>query len=353
MIGKIIKNSMDFGGLVDYLEREMKHAQIIASDGVCIVNRDAIVESFRMQVEESGSRIGKPVGHIALSWHADDSTQLTNEFMAKVAQEYMEKMDIRNTQFIIARHFDTNHPHCHILYNRVDNDGCTISDSNIRLRNVAACRELNQKYKFTLGKKGDRRYQNSEKLKGKALARYQMAQRVLAARQMSRTWSEFKSNLERNGIKIMFRYGKDAGIKGIIFADDERSFGGSKLDASLSLKELDKAFGGLFERAKYCTDIQSSNQSERIDVPTNTKHHQAESVPTQVETLSDLNRDVQAEGEDGRSWMAIAFDVAMEMILQPNVEQASSASYGGVRKDNDWGARDDENVNHRTYKRRR
>jgi hypothetical protein len=53
MIGKIIKNSMDFGGLVDYLEREMKHAQIIASDGVCGVNRDAIVESFRMQVEES------------------------------------------------------------------------------------------------------------------------------------------------------------------------------------------------------------------------------------------------------------------------------------------------------------
>jgi hypothetical protein len=148
----------------------------------------------------------------------------------------------------------------------------------------------------------------------------------------------------------MFRYGKDAGIKGIIFADDERSFGGSKLDASLSLKELDKAFGGLFERAKYCAD---EKQSADVIEQASAKHHQAESVPTQVGTLSDLNRDVQAEGEDGRGWMAIAFDVAMEMILQPNVEQASSASYGGVRRDNDWGARDDENVNHRTYKRRR
>jgi hypothetical protein len=119
------------------------------------------------------------------------------------------------------------------------------------------------------------------------------------------------------------------------------------------LKELDKAFGELFERAKYCADIQSPNQTESIDVPTNTKHHQTESVPVQVETLSDLNRNVQTEGEDGRGWIAIAFDVAMEMILQPNVAQASSTSYGGVRKDNDWGTRDDENGNHRTYKRRR
>jgi type IV secretory pathway VirD2 relaxase len=119
-----------------------------------------------------------------------------------VAQEYLDMMDIRNTQFIIARHFDKNHPHCHILYNRVDNDGRTISDSNIRRRNVAACKKLNQKYGFILGKKGDRRHQNPDKLKGKALAKYQMCAKVLAARQQSRSWNEFRSNLENVGIKI-------------------------------------------------------------------------------------------------------------------------------------------------------
>jgi len=33
MIGKVVENSMNFGGLVDYLKREMKHATIIAHEG--------------------------------------------------------------------------------------------------------------------------------------------------------------------------------------------------------------------------------------------------------------------------------------------------------------------------------
>jgi hypothetical protein len=56
---------------------------------------------------------------------------------------------------------------------------------NIRRRNVAACKKLNQKYGFTLGKKGDRRHQNPDKLKGKALAKYQMCAKILAARPRS------------------------------------------------------------------------------------------------------------------------------------------------------------------------
>ena len=47
----------------------------------------------------------------------------------------MKLMGIENTQFIIARHTDRDHPHCHIVYNRVDNDGRTISDKNDPLSN--------------------------------------------------------------------------------------------------------------------------------------------------------------------------------------------------------------------------
>jgi hypothetical protein len=352
MIGKVVENSMNFGGLVDYLKREMKHATIIAHEGVCIVNRDAIVDSFRMQVEETCSTIAKPVGHIALSWKAEDAPRLTDDFMAKVAQEYLNMMDIRNTQFIIARHFDTNHPHCHILYNRVDNDGHTISDSNIRRRNVDACKKLNQKYGFTLGKKGDHRHQNPDKLKVKALARYQMCAKVLAARQQSRSWNEFRSNLEKVGIKILFRYGKDAGIKGIIFADDERSLGGSKLNASLSLKELDKAFGGLFQSIDYGTTV--TEQSAKVQIMQSAtaenvqpKYHLTEATP--VESLPSAEPG-NSDNDGGSDWLAIAFDVAMEMIVQPHIAQTSCGG-GGGRKYDDWGERDKNK--YQPYKRRR
>ena len=41
---------------------------------------------------------------------------------------------------------DQAHPHCHIVYNRVGNDGQTISDKNIKIRNGKVCKELTAKY---------------------------------------------------------------------------------------------------------------------------------------------------------------------------------------------------------------
>lgn len=39
----------------------------------------------------------------------------------------MSKMGIRNTQYIIVRHPDTDHEHLHIVYNRIDNNHKLIS----------------------------------------------------------------------------------------------------------------------------------------------------------------------------------------------------------------------------------
>lgn len=39
-------------------------------------------------------------------------------------------MGIRWTQFFIARHLDNEHPHLHIAYNQIDNEGKAISDKN-------------------------------------------------------------------------------------------------------------------------------------------------------------------------------------------------------------------------------
>lgn len=66
--------------------------------------------------------------------------------MVEIAKKWMEQMGIRNTQYIIARHHDTKHPHCHLVFNRIDNDGNLISDSNERIRNTKVCRTLTKQY---------------------------------------------------------------------------------------------------------------------------------------------------------------------------------------------------------------
>ena len=66
--------------------------------------------------------------------------------MARIAHDYMDRMGIVNTQYIIGRHHDKEHPHLHIAFNRVDNNGRTISDKNDRIRSEKICKELTAQY---------------------------------------------------------------------------------------------------------------------------------------------------------------------------------------------------------------
>ena len=54
-------------------------------------------------------------------------------------------MKIQNTQYLIVRHYDREHPHCHIVFNRVSNSGKTISDSNERYRSQRICRDITER----------------------------------------------------------------------------------------------------------------------------------------------------------------------------------------------------------------
>ena len=120
MIGKLKKGS-SFGGCIRYVTGK-DEAKIIASDGVLLGTNAEMTQSFELQ-RQLNPRIKKPVGHIALSFKPEDKPRLTDEFMAKIALEYMQMMGITDTQFIIVRHHNTDNPHCHIVYNRINNEG--------------------------------------------------------------------------------------------------------------------------------------------------------------------------------------------------------------------------------------
>ncbi len=70
--------------------------------------------------------------------------------MAKIALEYMELMGIKNTQFIfVTTHHNTDNPHCHLVYNRINYDGQVISSQNDFKRNEIATKRLKDKYGLT------------------------------------------------------------------------------------------------------------------------------------------------------------------------------------------------------------
>ena len=139
MIGKIVKGT-SFKGCISYVLGN-DEAKILASEGVLEADTKSITNSFYMQ-SLLNPKLSKCVGHIPLSFSPDDKERMTDAFMEKLAKEYMKLMGIENTQYLIVRHNNTSHPHCHVVFNRVDNDGRTISDKNDQYRNEKVCKQL-------------------------------------------------------------------------------------------------------------------------------------------------------------------------------------------------------------------
>ena len=192
MIGKLKKGS-SFGGCIRYVTGK-DEAKIIASDGVLLGTNAEMTQSFELQ-RQLNPRIKKPVGHIALSFKPEDKPRLTDELMAKIALEYMQMMGITYTQFIIVRHHNTNNPHCHIVYNRINNGGKLISDAHDYRRNEQVTKALKSRYGLTYGT--DKSKTNTRKLRNAERAKYEIHNAVKDALEVADSWQKFKNELAK------------------------------------------------------------------------------------------------------------------------------------------------------------
>ncbi len=287
MIAKIM-NRVDFGGIVNYAHNdkdEKKRANLLAHQGVCITDNKTITDSFYVQAAMRPGR-KSPVKHISLSFSPRDLSRLPeNEkgdaLMAEIAKEWMRRMGIINTQYIIARHHDTRHPHCHVVYNLVDNNGGVISDSCERYRSSRICRALTEEYGLYMARKNSKE-QNRNRLRPHQLKKADLRTAVLDARSVSHNWSEFTERLGRCNIDARVTYQKDTHqAVGISFGKDDMYISGSKLDCDLSYPSLCSFFGNAIEEVLFMPHAQtvspvgggtSNNQGWRDDDDEKWKH---------------------------------------------------------------------------------
>ena len=241
MIGKLKKGS-SFGGCIRYVTGK-DEAKIIASDGVLLGTNAEITQSFELQ-RQLNPRIKKPVGHIALSFKPEDKPRLTDEFMTKIALEYMQIMCITDTQFIIVRHHNTDNPHCHIVYNRINNEGKLISDRNDYRRNEQVTKSLKSKYGLTYGT--DKSKTNTRKLRNAERAKYEIHNVVKDVLKTAGSWQKFKNELAKRGVLLELVYKDKERIKvqGIRFCKDGYSFKGTQISRDYSFGKLNARFEG-------------------------------------------------------------------------------------------------------------
>lgn len=258
MIAKIVKGS-SFKGVVNYILDKEKDAKILICDGLFVENKNTIAMSFDAQ-SKMNPKVTKPVGHISLAFHKEDEHHLTDRAMAGIALEYLKEMGITDTQVLIVRHFDKEHPHVHIAFNRIANNGRTISDRNERIRSARICKELTKKYNlyFASGKERVKQHRLKEPDKTK----YGLYSILKSEVSRCGDWQQLAANLEKQGVDMRFKYkGKSDEVQGVVFIMNGYSFSGSKIDRQFSYSKIDAA-------------LERNRRTERMEMPPPSRHEE-------------------------------------------------------------------------------
>ena len=350
MIGDLKKRA-SFARVVNYVNNPKK-ARLIDSKDVRLDDNATIARSMQGQADDKpGRKLKNPVYHISLDFAHEDTPKLTDDLMVEIAREYMRRMGITNTQYIVCRHTDREHQHLHIVANRVDNDGNTISDSNDNVRNVKVCKALTREYRlhFSKGKMNVK----CDRLRGKDKVKYQIYDAIKAALPHCNCWSDFCDMLAKQGVGVHFKLDRRNGnIVGMSFTKNEISFSGSRIDRSMSFYKLNRLFGSqIAEGMEWKPRVQEQTQPPQQDMGFH--NNTADTFirePSPAKAEADGN--VSGSAESGSNIVQVTIGTLMELCVQPHQAKVSSSG-GGGGNESGWGDNDNEKDKHKPRRRKR
>ena len=350
MIAKIHTGN-NFGGLVNYANDIVKKdAIVVASYGVSLTSNAAITASFKAQAKARPG-VKNFVGHISLSFSPNDKEKVNNDLMAQIAREYMRRMGIVNTQFVVFRHQDQPHPHVHIVYNRVNNDGDAImGDCNFR-KSAAITKALTREYGLTFGK--GKKNVRRDRLTGKDAIKYHLYDTITVALKDCITWQQLRKALSEKDISLDFVRNSDGSVRGVTFTDNEYqvTFSGSKIDRSLSFGKIDKNMVNIYQINDDPSDRPEFYPHYDTEYITHITQQYGQNGQDRQSTPSDGIEDAfnftQASGHEGGTSSGSGIGAAIaEVLLQPHVVPSSGGGGGSSSKDDDD---DDKEKNKNKY----
>ncbi|RWY48318.1 relaxase/mobilization nuclease domain-containing protein [Mucilaginibacter gilvus] len=144
----IQKIGKSFMGALSYNLKKMAHpdkrfrAELLETN---FSSLDAIqVEKEVHLLRSLKPNLNRYVYHTSLNFPKDEN--LDNKTLVNIANDYLKAQGFTNNQYMIFRHHDADHPHIHLLVNRIGFDGSVVSDSNNYKKSEAVIRKLEQQY---------------------------------------------------------------------------------------------------------------------------------------------------------------------------------------------------------------
>ncbi|MDD4390774.1 MAG: conjugal transfer protein MobB [Eubacteriales bacterium] len=205
-----------------------------------------------MQFVPAHFRTEKPVFHVSLNPHPDD--RLSDDQLADIGREYMEKLGYGNQPYLIFKHEDIGREHLHIVSLRVDSEGKKIDSYKEHERSKAITEDLERKYNLhpAEGQKRSEGWELSPVDISKGDLKKQIASVIkpLASMYHFQSMGEYKAVLSLYNINVEELKGEVKGkpYRGLLYSamDSEGNKVGNPLKSSIFGKSV--GYDGLEKR---------------------------------------------------------------------------------------------------------
>jgi hypothetical protein len=279
VIAKITRGAT-FGGAARYVlgeRRGLDHdhqAEIIGGNmaGRTPVEITREFEAVRRQRPD----IVQPVEHVAISF-AREERRLSNEEMAGLTDEYVRRRgyDPERCQYIVVRHHDKEHQHCHVLLNRVRTDRTVVPQQYREyLRNKETCRALEREYGLRpvrserdAGRGQDRAPARGEdrmrRDRGTESEKEQLKAIIRDAAKGRPTMSAFVRRLEAKGVAVRANIARTGHVSGLSYRLDRVATKGSRLGRAYTFEGVQRELGVDYERKRDLPELLRAAQTTR------------------------------------------------------------------------------------------
>lgn len=276
MTGNMIKGKGFRGALRYNLEKVEKGVAEVLSHSFVEVSEKTIMKEIQM-VRILRPNLQKYFYHTSINF--PPSEDLSNERMNEIGNEYLKAAGFAQHQFIMFRHHDAEHPHLHILVNRIDYDGKVISDSNDFARTEKILRELEKRFNLTeviSSKQALKRAVTKDELEmmkrtqspSHKVRLQKLIKDVLSPRPRI-SCSEFIQSLQERGIHVRFNVASTGYVSGISYSYRHMTVTGSKLGSDFKWTTLRNKIDYQQERDRAI--IENSNTRTQVDSGTKLK----------------------------------------------------------------------------------
>jgi hypothetical protein len=155
LIGKQFKNH-SFRSTLEYVLGKEKATMIDSNMGgttpVQLTKEFGAARRFRPNLQRACAHVILSIPHRDVSHDKGEYHEhLEDEQYTEIAQHWLKSMkflgdELNQSQYVVARHHDTNHEHIHIIASRIRMNGSVVPDSWDYLRSEVILRQLEKEY---------------------------------------------------------------------------------------------------------------------------------------------------------------------------------------------------------------